>query len=180
MIRQLAVAALVIALAACSQDGARPTATISAVDTADQVLVGFSHYVTRNGIRRSLVEADTAFVYEPTQTTEMYHVRAVFYDDAGAIASTMTARKAVYHVQTGSMDAEGNVVVATPDGRRLASERLSYDKAADQLSTDAPFTYDNGTEHLQGTGFQADPGFKHVITNQPRGTSGGAVELPGQ
>lgn len=180
MIRRLVAVAAVLALAACKQNGARPTATVSAADTADQVLVGFSHYVTRNGIRSTLVEADTAFVYEPTQTTEMYHVRAVFYDDAGAIASTLTAHKAVYHVQTGSMDAAGDVVVTTPQGRRLASERLSYDKAADRLSTDAPFTYDNGAEHLEGTGFQADPEFNHVVTNQPRGTSGGAVELPGQ
>ena len=43
----------------------------AATDSADQVLEGFSHYVTKDGIRRSRVEADTAFFYENTQVTQL-------------------------------------------------------------------------------------------------------------
>ena len=42
-----------------------------APDSADQVLEGFSHYVTNDGVRRSRVQADTAFFYEGTQITNL-------------------------------------------------------------------------------------------------------------
>ena len=181
MIRR-AVIGLVLAVlgAACGERGAKPTATITAPDTADQVLVSFSHYVTRDGIRRSRIEADTAYFFEPTQLTQLHRVHATFYDEKGAESSTMTADDASYHWQTGSLEARGHVVVTTPDGARLTSDQLNYDKTADQLSTDQPFVYISGKEHLEGTGFRADPGFRHVVTNQPHGSSGTPVEVPGQ
>ena len=61
----------------------RPTTTVQATDSADQVLEGFSHYVTNEGVRRSRVEADTAFYYEPTQITELHKIKVVFFDLKG-------------------------------------------------------------------------------------------------
>ena len=55
-----------------------------ATDSADQVLEGFSHYVTKDGVRRSRVEADTAFFYESTQVTQLKKIRVVFFDLQGA------------------------------------------------------------------------------------------------
>ena len=49
------------ALIACGGSGAHPTATVQAPDSADQLLVGFSHFLTSDGIRRSQVTADTAY-----------------------------------------------------------------------------------------------------------------------
>ena len=71
---------------ACEDPGARPTTTVQATDSADQVLEGFSHWVTQDGIRRSEVQADTAYFYENTQVTQLRNVRVVFYES--------TARKA--------------------------------------------------------------------------------------
>ena len=79
----LSALAAVVVLAACEETGAKPTTTVQASDSADQVLEGFSHYVTRDGIRRSRVEADTAFFYESTQVTELRNVRVVFFDVQG-------------------------------------------------------------------------------------------------
>ena len=53
--------------ASCESGGARPTATVQAADTADQVLEGFSHFVTADGVRKSHIEADTAYFYEASQ-----------------------------------------------------------------------------------------------------------------
>ena len=65
---------------ACEDPGVKPTTTVQAADSADQVLEGFSHYVTNEGILRSRVEADTAFFYEATQITELHKVKVVFFD----------------------------------------------------------------------------------------------------
>ena len=158
----------------------RPTTTVQASDSADQVLEGFVHYVTNDGIRRSRVEADTAFFFEPTQITELRKVKVVFFDIKGAEGSTLTAKRGTYRWQDGSMEAKGNVVVVSPDGRRLSTETLRYDNTTNTILTDQHFTFDRGTEHLEGNSFRSDPDFKNVVTDRPRGVSGNGLLLPGR
>ncbi len=164
----------------CEEAGVRPTTTVQSSDTADQVLEGFSHYVTAEGIRRSRVEADTAFFYEATQVTELHKVKVTFFDIKGAESSTLTARRGTYRWQDGSMEATGDVLVVAPDGRRLATQTLRYDNTTNTILTDKHFTFDRGTEHLEGNSFRSDPEFKNVVTDRPRGVSGNGMLLPGQ
>jgi LPS export ABC transporter protein LptC len=178
--RGLLVLAAVAALAACEDTGAKPTTTVQAVDSADQVLEGFSHYVTREGIRRSQVQADTAFFYEATQVTQLKRIKVIFYDLKGEESSTLTARTGTYRWQDGSMEAQGNVVVLSPDGRRLQTETLRYDNGSNTISTNVHFTFDRGTEHLEGNSFRSDPDFRNVVTDKPRGVAGDGMLLPGQ
>jgi LPS export ABC transporter protein LptC len=170
----------VASVLSCEETGAKPTTTVTATDSADQVLEGFSHYVTKDGIRRSRVEADTAYFYENTQVTQLKKIRVVFFDTQGEESSTLTAKSGTYRWQDGSMEATGSVVVVSPDGRRLATETLKYDNAANTISTNVHFTFDRGTEHLEGNSFRSDPDFKNVVTDRPRGTAGDGILLPGQ
>jgi LPS export ABC transporter protein LptC len=169
-----------LSVLSCEDTGVKPTTTIQPADSADQILEGFSHYVTNDGVRRSRVEADTAFFYESTQMNELHHVKVVFYDIKGAESSTLTAKRGTYRWQDGSMEASGNVVVVSPDGRRLATEVLRYDNATNTILTDKHFTFDKGDEHLEGNSFRSDPDFKNVVTDRPRGVSGNGMLLPGQ
>jgi LPS export ABC transporter protein LptC len=167
-------------LVACEETGARPTATVQAADNADQILEGFSHYVTFGGVRRSRVEADTAYFYEGTQITNLRRVKVIFYDLKGVEGSTLTARRGTYRWQDGSMEATDDVVVVNPDGRTLRTQVLKYDNAANTISTDVPFTFDRAEEHLEGNSFKSDPDFKNVVTDKPRGVAGTGMLLPGQ
>jgi LPS export ABC transporter protein LptC len=179
--RGTALAALALAaVLGCEDTGARPTTIVAASDSADQVLEGFSHYVTNEGVRRSRVEADTAYFYENTQITELRKVKVTFYDIKGAESSTLTSRTGTYRWQDGAMEADGNVVVVSPDGRRLATERLRYDNATNTISTDQPFTFDDTSQHLKGKSFRSDPDFRNVVTDQPSGVAGKGILLPGQ
>jgi len=167
-------------LTACEDTGAKPTTTVQASDSADQVLEGFSHYITRDGIRRSRVEADTAFFYEGTQITQLKNVKVVFFDVQGTEGSTLTAKRGTYRWQDGSMEANDNVLVVSPDGRRLRTEVLKYDNGANTISTNVHFAFDRGDEHLEGNSFRSDPDFKNVVTDRPRGVAGDGMLLPGQ
>jgi LPS export ABC transporter protein LptC len=171
---------LVLSVAACEETGAKPTTTVAASDSADQILEGFSHYVTSDGIRRSRVEADTAFFYENTQTTQLKRIRVVFFDVRGEEGSTLTAKTGTYRWQDGSMEANGSVLVVAPDGRRLQTETLKYDNATNTISTNQHFSFDRDTEHLEGNSFRSDPDFKNVVTDRPRGVAGDGLLLPGQ
>lgn len=170
----------VLSVLSCEEAGVRPTSTVQTPDSADQVLEGFSHFVTNDGIRRSRVEADTAFFYEPTQITVLHRIKVVFFDLKGEEGSTLTAERGTYRWQDGSMEADGNVVVISPDGRRLRTETLRYESATNTIMTDKPFTFDRGTEHLEGNSFRSDPDFRNVVTDRPRGVTGDGLLLPGQ
>ena len=174
------VAALAAPGAACTDEGARPTAVVEAPDSADQVLSGFSHYVTRDGLRRSRLQADSAYFYENDQRTVLTRVRVTFYDEKGADASTLTAAHGVYRWIDGSMDAAGSVVVVGSDGGTLRTERLKYDEAGKLITTDLPFTFDRGDEHVRGSSFRSDPDFKNVVTGKPRGVLDKGFMLPGE
>jgi len=178
----LSVLSVISALSvlACEETGAKPTTTVAATDSADQILEGFSHYVTKDGIRRSRVEADTAYFYEPTQVTELKKIRVIFFDGQGEEGSTLTGKTGSYRWQDGSMEANGSVVVVSPDGRRLKTESLRYDNASNTISTNTHFTFDRGSEHLEGNSFRSDPDFKNVVTDKPRGVAGNGMLLPGQ
>lgn len=186
--RSLFAALLSLAGLACTDPGARPTITLQSADTADQVLEGMQHYITENGVRRSLVEADTAYIYESTQTADLRQLTVTFFDDHGTQTSVITADGGTYLMRDRSMKARGNVVATTPDGRRLTSEMLDYDNKTNSISSELPFTYDRADEHLVGNGFHSDPDFKNVVTQQPRGGQrtgkpgkpGGGILLPGQ
>ena len=90
------------------------------------------------------MEADTAYFYESTQITELRNVKVIFFDLKGEEGSTLTSKRGTYRWQDGSMEANDNVVVVSPDGRRLATATLKYDNASNTISTDKHFTFDRG------------------------------------
>lgn len=171
----------VLAVAACNQNALRNTTTITAADTADQVLEHLQHYITKAGVRQSLVEADTAYYYEAARRFELKGVKVTFYNETGAKSSVLTAREGTYYMQNQNMEARGNVVVVSTDGRTLRSEKLRYDQATNKLSTDIAFTFDGPTARGAGNGFVSDPDFRDVVIQQGRGVErGGGFVPPGQ
>ena len=171
---------VVAVLGACERGGVQPSATTQVADSADQVLEGFAHYVTADGVRKSRIEADSAWFYEATQSATLHNVRITFFDAKGAERSKLTARRALYRWQDGSLDAEGDVVLTAPDGGKLQSEVLKLDNKENRISTDRPFRFERGAERIQGTSLRSDPEFTNVVTDRPRGVAGRGILLPGQ
>jgi LPS export ABC transporter protein LptC len=176
--KRLALAGLAVIAIGCGE-GNRPTATMTAADTADQILVKMTHFVTIDGVQRAKVEADTAYFYSPTQTAEMRTVHITFYDLHGATTTNLNAREGTYHWQTGDMEGRGNVRAVTTDGRTLKTEVLRYSQRDNQVSSDRDFVFDGPNRHIEGEGFTSDPEFKNVTAKKPHGT-GGQFTLPNQ
>jgi LPS export ABC transporter protein LptC len=160
---------------ACRDDGVRPTTTVTAADSADQILEGMDFNLTTDGIRRTRVVADTAYVYEATQLARLKVVKVTFFDLNGIERSTVIADSGLYQTRDGSMDAWGHVVGTTPDGKRLRTEQLKYDARKHEISSAMPFVFDKPGQHLEGNGFTSDPEFANVRAAQPK-----AHQLPGQ
>jgi LPS export ABC transporter protein LptC len=184
MVRAIGLALLSggLFLAACADTGVRPTGNLeSSADSADQILLGMTTQITDKGVLRSFVEADTAYIYQNPQYMDLRRFTVRMLDGQGNLQSTLTAARGRYESLTGKLDARGNVVVVSPDGRKLVTAHLIYDKTANQISSDSAFTYEGPDGTLSGNGFTSDTEFKNVGVLQPRGTQKGrGILLPGQ
>lgn len=134
---------------------------------ADQVMFGVEQYITRNGIRRGVLRADTAYMYDDASRIEMRRLEIRFFDDPGGDLGRLTARRGEYLLPAGNMTVHGDVELhgrlqsAAPSV--LATDSLVYDAAADELSTDAAWTltHPDGTVE-QGTGLVTDPAMENI------------------
>ena len=175
---------LVSLTAACGEEPIRPVAVIQVGDSADQILFGVNTVIAPEGIRRNRLVADTALVYNATGIYEIRGVHLTFYDVNGVETSVLTADSGLYRVHTGAMEARGNVVVESVDGKVLNTSLLLYDRESNELSTDQFFTYDTDGGRIEGNGFRSDPNFTYTVTDQPRGgqdgDAPGTMLLPGQ
>ncbi len=172
-----AILALCLVAGAC-KGGTPVTATQAVLDSADQVLLGMSHYVTESGVLRARVRADTAYFFSNSQRAELRNVHVTFYDVAGKATSTLTSKEGTHHWRTGDMEARGNVIlIRNSDGATLRTEAMSYSQARNEVTSDVAFTFDSPTQHLRGVGFTSDPEFRNVRTKHLTGT-GGQLVLP--
>jgi LPS export ABC transporter protein LptC len=170
--------ALLAFLAACGGGGTQPTATQAVLDSADQVLIGMTHFVTQSGLQRARVRADTAYFFSNTQSAELRNVHITFYNAFGAETSTLSSREGTYHWRTQDMEGRGNVVaVRNSDGGTLHTAAMRYSQSQNQVTSDSAFTFDAPSQHLKGIGFTADPDFRNVATKHLTGT-GGQLVLP--
>jgi LPS export ABC transporter protein LptC len=145
---------------------------VTGADTADQVVYGLIHTLTHDGVLRARVEADSAYFYEASQLAELFTLTVVFFGAQGEESSTIDANEGTYRWRTAEMEARGDVVGVTPDGKRLTTTILRYDPSSDELTGPEAFVFDEPGRHLEGTAFTADPDFSSVTATNPRGTVG--------
>lgn len=163
---RLVGAAIIAALGGCG-GAAEPPTELAAPDSVDQVLFGVRHQLTEDGVLRGYLEADTVFVYEGV-TADLIGVRVDFMSAQGSVSSTVTSLTGKYDFRSGDMEAHGNVVATTPDGRRLTTSILKYDARRHEISGPEAFHFTGPDGELQGDGFVADPEFRNVVTERPR------------
>jgi LPS export ABC transporter protein LptC len=170
---------LTLLLAACGGGGQQVGGYAEAADSADQLMINLTTYLTNQGVRQAFLEADTGFVYETRGRTELRKVRITFYTQNGVRTSTLTSDSGTYNMRTGAMEAQGNVVVVRADGARLSTSLLRYDQARNEVSTDRAYNFVAPDRNIRGDGFVSDPGFTNIVTQRPRGQAG-QFALPGQ
>lgn len=167
-------------LAACKDPGIQPRRTAGS-DSADQVLAGMTTEIVRDGVRQGHVYADSAWVYQARQLSDLKRMTVTMFDSTGAKLSTIVADKGIYHTREQSLDARGHVVATSSGGKVLKTEHLIYDRNKNLVSSDTFFTSTSPGGNISGAHFEADPGFKNVTVNKMKGLQKGkGIALPGQ
>jgi LPS export ABC transporter protein LptC len=170
---------LALAALACREQRQPPVATTDAVaDSADQVLFGVRHFLTDDGVRQARLLSDTALVFDDGTRILLRKVRMTFFTEAGQENAVLVSRRGRYDTRTQQMEAEGNVVVTTTDGRRLETPQLKFDQAANQISSDSSYVATEGGRRQSGIGFRSDPNMNNVQCLRACSGVVGAVNLP--
>ena len=132
------------------------------IDTADQMMFGIRTILTDQGVRNAELEADTAFFFDENTRIELRGVKLTFHTRTGERNSVLTSREGTYNTRQSQMEARGNVVVVSEDGRRLTSEQLKYEQMRNEISSDSAFVLTEPGRRLEGIGFTSDPNMNNV------------------
>jgi len=171
---------LIAVSAACRDSGRDAVAAVQeAADSADQLMIGLTQYMTNQGVRQAFLQADSGFIYENSGHIELKKIRVTFFAQTGAQTSVLTGREGTYNMRTGQMEARGDVLVVMTDGARLTTSVLRYDQSKNEVSTDQHYVYESTDRHVDGEGFTSDPAFTNIRTQGVRGRAG-RFTLPGQ
>lgn len=160
----------VLALSACRGDVERNLASETLLGLqADQVMLQVEMNLTRHGIRRGVLVADTAFSYQEEGRLELRNLRITFFDESGVEEGVLRGRQGDYGFESGDVEVRGDVeVVEATGGKRLVTERLRYDAEADSLYGDTAFVlYRPGLE-MRGDSFVSDSELEAVESTNPR------------
>ena len=77
------------------------------------------------------------------------------------------------------MEARGNVVVVSTDGRKLTTPHLRYDPAKNEISSDSTFKLiESGGRTTEGVGFLADPDLNNVRVLKSAKSRGNQLTIP--
>jgi len=169
--------------AACSdvRQGEVAGQAASLLDSADQVAFTSRTLITDAGLLRAEIFADTTFFLDQNTRISMRVVHGEFFNEQKAKDATLTSQRANYNTRLGTLEAWGNVVVTSVDGRVLKSPMLKYDQRDNQILSDSSFvlTEADGKE-TRGVGFRADPNLDVITVLQMDRTRGGTVRLTPQ
>jgi LPS export ABC transporter protein LptC len=162
-------------LGACNNSKTQPpnAAHSPLADSADQVMFTARFNLTDHGLMRAQLQADRAYFFDESTRAELEKVNTTFFSAGGEKEATLTAKRGSYSSRGGGMIARGNVVVISETGRRLTTEELRYDPAANEVASDSAFVLTEPGRRLEGIGFRADPNMNNVrVLKGARGSAG--------
>jgi LPS export ABC transporter protein LptC len=158
-------------LTACGNDATTPSAADAVEELrSDQIIYDLSLVMSTDGIRRALVNGDTAYMAQSGSEVELIGVRLIFYDEMGRQSGTLTSETGDFDWRMRTMIARGNAVLRTqgPEGERiLETEELHFDVNADRLWSAVPVVLRDGERDLKGTSFESDGQFQNFTVHSP-------------
>ena len=175
----IACAILLGIVAACGDTQAPPVAKQTLLpDSAEQMMFGIELMLTDAGVRRASVHSDTLLMYDASTREELKRVTARFFATSGEQEAILTADRGTHSSRLGTMEARGNVVVVSSDGKQLVSPHLKYDPGRNEISSDSAFTLTEGERVTKGVGFVSNPDMTNMRILAGAQMTGSQVKIP--
>lgn len=146
-----------VAGSGCGSSTDVPPPREAELGSATQVLSGVRLRETSERGLEWILEARRAHRATGATAARMESLRVEFYQGGPALRSTLVADSGRIDSQRGLLVAQGHVVVVTPEGNRLETEELTWDRMNARVSSEEFVRLTRGTDILTGIGFTSDP-----------------------
>jgi LPS export ABC transporter protein LptC len=156
-----AVVWILAALAGCGTPAPEPLQEAGSDSIPAQTFRNLELRETTEGKLEWVLRARTAWQSSPGSPTQLESLRVDFYQQGDEIRSVLTADSGRVDSREGNLEATGNVVVVTPDGNRLETEQLSWDRRDARVTSEVGVRLVHGSDVLTGVGFESDPNLEH-------------------
>jgi LPS export ABC transporter protein LptC len=166
-VRRLALLLAALAAAGC-RDSTQPAGAATSDITASQLMYSLHQRITKNGVMKVDLRADTATTQPNSSKVDLKGVRLSFFDPAGKPSGNVTARTGQYDMGTSAMTARGDVVMVLqgPQGTRtIKSEELFYDQRGDRVWSEKPTTMVENGQTYHGSSFTSNTAFTNLIVH---------------
>jgi hypothetical protein len=134
---RLPLVVLSLVAAACADNPAgHPGA-----DVPDQILYGVKHSIVADGLIRSRLEADSAFLYLARGTAELHGVRAFLLDNMLRQVASVNAPEGRIELSRPVLVARGGAEIMVETGlRSLGADEIEVDLEANTVTVNGPAT----------------------------------------
>ncbi|RLD61459.1 MAG: LPS export ABC transporter periplasmic protein LptC [Bacteroidetes bacterium] len=155
---------VVTMLSSCSDDIPKINRIASKGDIPTIAIDGFKATFTENGLTKGKLKAKRLEQYDDVvepNTKFPKGISIVFFDESGAIESSMTAKFAIFYNKKETWEAIGNVVFSNINGDVLKTEHLYGDEKQQKIYTDefVQITSSNGGVIKGASGFESNSEF---------------------
>jgi LPS export ABC transporter protein LptC len=152
-----AALSILLFLAGCGTPAPEPLEETGSESMPTQTFRNLELRETTEGKLEWVLRARTAWQGSPGSPTRLESLGVDFYQRSGEIRSILTADSGRVDSRHGDLEAIGNVVVVTPDGNRLETEQLSWDRKGSRVTSEVAVRLVHGSDVLTGVGFESDP-----------------------
>jgi LPS export ABC transporter protein LptC len=175
MRERLLAVGVIVTLTACGQGSTAPAASGQFRNLpSDHVMIDVRHYLTDDGIRRGVMNADTAYVFVDSGKVNLRKVHLLLYGTTGTEVANLVSRTGELNQRNNAMVARGNVVLIAREGaRRIETEELHYDPNTHRIWSTVTTTMQQNGTRITGDGFTADDQMQNIQVTRPHGKVSG-------
>jgi len=141
----------------CGSPSPVPPKEKTAKGAPEQIFRGVSLRESSGGKVEWDLHATHAVQVSANGPTALDSIEVLFYQGGPVVRSTLTADSGRVDVEKGILIAIGNVVVITPEGNRLETEELHWDRKQDRVYSEKFVRLTRAKDVLTGIGFRSDP-----------------------
>ena len=146
---------------ACGTPAPEPQESVQTSGAPTQSFKNLELRESTEGNLEWVLRAQTAWQASSSGPTRLETIQVDFYQGSDEIRSVLTADSGRVDSRAGSLLATGNVIVVTPEGNRLETEQLSWDRKNAKVVSDVAVRMLHGRDVLTGVGFESDPDLEH-------------------
>lgn len=163
---------LAVVLAACKNDLDKVVAVELPESVPDRVTTDAEYLYSDSGVVRNRLRAGVISEWsgKDRRTEFSEGLELVFFDEAGAEGSVLTARRGVIEERTNRMEVFEDVVFVNAKGERLETERLTWVQDSARVRTDQAVRIQRGHDVIHGIGLDAAEDFSAYVIKRVTGT----------